>query len=66
MRVMVMSKQQPTSKKPLVNLPFPMPNAEQSADDVAHNQVRPKPEQNSMQIVLGCHHVAPVVQWVNV
>ncbi|MBO7705464.1 MAG: hypothetical protein J6S68_07460, partial [Acinetobacter sp.] len=27
------------------NLPFPMPNAEQSADDVAHNQVRPKPEQ---------------------
>ena len=45
MRVMVMSKQQPTSKKPLVNLPFPMPNAEQSADDVAHNQVRPKPEQ---------------------
>jgi hypothetical protein len=46
MRVMDMSKQQPTSKKPLVNLPFPMPNAEQGADDdVAHNQVRPKPEQ---------------------
>ncbi len=40
-----MSKQQPTTEKPLVNLPFLMRNAEQSADDVAHNQVRPKPEQ---------------------
>ncbi|MCJ8160157.1 hypothetical protein [Acinetobacter zhairhuonensis] len=40
-----MSKQQPTSKKPLVKLPFPMPSQEQEQDDVAHNQVRPKPEQ---------------------
>ena len=40
-----MSEQQPTSKKPLVKLPFPMPSQEQVQDDVAHNQVRPKPEQ---------------------
>lgn len=43
-RVMMMSKQQPTSKKPLVKLPFPMPASEQTQEDVAHNQVRPKPE----------------------
>ena len=42
---MVMSKQQPTSKKPLVNLPFPMPSNEQSQANVTHNTVRPKPEQ---------------------
>jgi len=36
-----MSKQ----KKPLVKLPFPMPQAnDQSEEDVQHNQVRPKPE----------------------
>lgn len=39
-----MSKQQPTSKKPLVKLPFPMPASEHEQDEVAHNQVRPKPE----------------------
>ena len=32
-------------KKPLVNLPFPMPQAaEQSEEDVTHNNFRPKPE----------------------
>lgn len=45
MRVKVMSKQQPASKKTLVSLPFPMPKAESSTEEVAHNQVRPKPEQ---------------------
>lgn len=39
-----MSKQQ-SGKKPLVKLPFSMPNTAQSADDVTHNAVRPKPEQ---------------------
>ncbi|WEI24154.1 hypothetical protein PYR74_09740 [Acinetobacter bereziniae] len=34
-----------SQKKPLVNLPFPMPSAIENVDDVAHNQVRPKPEQ---------------------
>ena len=32
-------------KKPLVKLPFPMPQAaEQSEEDVTHNNFRPKPE----------------------
>lgn len=38
-----MSKPRHAAKKPLVNLPFAMPNAEQQAlIDAAHNQVRPK------------------------
>ncbi|KAF1027824.1 MAG: hypothetical protein GAK29_00465 [Acinetobacter bereziniae] len=40
-----MSTQNTPKKKPLVNLPFPMPSATENQDDVAHNQVRPKPEQ---------------------
>lgn len=33
-------------KKPVVKLPFAMPNkADHEQDDVVHNQVRPKPEQ---------------------
>ena len=40
-----MSKQQPTSKKTLVNLPFPMSNTAQDNDQAVHNSVRPKPEQ---------------------
>ncbi|WP_168416304.1 hypothetical protein [Acinetobacter indicus] len=40
-----MSKQQPTSKKPVVKLPFPMPSAEEKAQmDALHNQIRPKDE----------------------
>jgi len=40
-----MTEQQPKQKKALVKLPFPMPNDSNEADEVAHNQVRPKPEQ---------------------
>ena len=40
-----MSTQQPKAKKALVKLPFPMPSAQDDSEDVAHNQVRPKPEQ---------------------
>ncbi|BAP36608.1 hypothetical protein ACNPQK_01325 [Acinetobacter guillouiae] len=40
-----MSTQNTPKKKPLVNLPFPMPSSLENDDDVAHNNVRPKPEQ---------------------
>lgn len=40
-----MSKQQPTSKKAVVKLPFAMPTAHEQAQlDATHNHVRPKPE----------------------
>lgn len=40
-----MSTQQHKAKKALVKLPFPMPSAQDDAEDATHNQVRPKPEQ---------------------
>lgn len=40
-----MSTQNTPKKKPLVNLPFPMSSSSDQKDGVAHNQVRPKPEQ---------------------
>ncbi|WP_089605602.1 hypothetical protein [Acinetobacter piscicola] len=41
-----MSTQNTPKKKSLAKLPFPMPSASgENQDDVAHNQVRPKPEQ---------------------
>ena len=58
-----MSKQQPTSKKPLVNLPFPMPNTAQDNDQAVHNSVRPN--LSNMRIRLGHRHVVLVVRWVS-
>ncbi|WP_288417046.1 hypothetical protein [uncultured Acinetobacter sp.] len=41
-----MSQAKPKAKKALVKLPFPIVNpADQNEEDVAHNYVRPKPEQ---------------------